>query len=176
MAGLWLVFTASHGPTSYNENHLILGRGMHFWGMLLGVVPNLLVVGGLLGLRESLLAGAGRPAGIGYVFAVGALAASAAVDLAFGALGPPLLLPLVAAGLVLLGLAPGSTDDPRRRRDVARVLLAIGVALLVAFAIAWIPLEVSDSFGGYRIFGALAHLVVGAGWVAAGVVALRPTR
>ena len=62
--GLWLVFTASHGPTSYNEDRAILGIGMHGWGMLLGVVPNALLLAGLVGLRASLLAGAGRGAGI----------------------------------------------------------------------------------------------------------------
>lgn len=97
--GLWLVFTTSHGPTSYNEDRAILGIGMHGWGMLLGVVPNALLLAGLVGLRASLLAGAGRGAGI--------------------------------------------------------------------------PLEVSDRFGGYRIYGALAHLATGIGWVLAGVVALR---
>ena len=61
--GLWLV-TTSHGPTSYNEDRAILGIGMHGWGMLLGVVPNALLLAGLVGLRASLLAGAGRGAGI----------------------------------------------------------------------------------------------------------------
>ena len=37
---VWLVFTSVHGPTSFNENNITLGRDMHFWGMLLGVVPN----------------------------------------------------------------------------------------------------------------------------------------
>ena len=171
--GLWLVFTTSHGPTSYNEDRAILGVGMHGWGMLLGVVPNALLLAGLVGLRASLLAGAGRSAGIGFALAIGALLASAMVDLALGALGPPLLLPIQAIGLVLLGAAPGSSPTTRRPEAVARVILAIGILLIGAFVVALIPLEVSDRIGGYRIYGAVAHLATGIGWVLAGVVALR---
>jgi hypothetical protein len=171
--GLWLVFTVSHGPTSYNEDRAILGLGMHGWGMLLGVVPNALLLAGLVGLRASLLAAAGRAAGIGYIVAVGGLLASAMVDLAVRALGPPLLVPVQAIGLVLLGAAPGSTARARHPRAVARVILAIGILLIAAFAIALIPLDISDRFGGYRIYGAVAHLATGVGWVLAGVVALR---
>ncbi|HET8776181.1 MAG TPA: hypothetical protein VFN76_00840 [Candidatus Limnocylindria bacterium] len=172
MVGLWLVFTASHGPTSFNENNLIAGRDMHFWGLLLGVVPNILVVSGLIGLRKALVGGASRLAVVGYVAAVLALAASAALDLYSGALAPPIFLPVVGAGLLLFGLTPRASDGPMRRWDVARVMSAIGIVLLVAFVIAWIPVDVTDGFGGFRIYGALAHLAAGVGWVAVGGLVL----
>ncbi len=160
-AALWLVFTVVHGPTSFNENNPVLGGDMHFWGMLLGVIPNVVLVAGLLGLRQPLLAGAGRTATIGYWLAVAALFASAAVDLVGRSLGPPLLMPFQGVGLVLVGLAGGS--------DLRRPLLAIGVLILAAFGFAWVPLEISDRFGGYRIFGFLAHFAVGVGWVFTGL-------
>ena len=174
MGALWLVFTWSHGPTSFNENRLVLGRGMHFWGMLLGVVPNALVVAGMLGLRDRLLAGGGTAARVAFNVAIAALVASAAVDLIAGALGPPLLMPFLGAGLVIVGLAPGVRDRSRQRPDLRRPLLLIGILLLGASAFAWIPLEVSDAFGGYRIFGAVAHLAVGAAWTVVGLRAARP--
>jgi len=40
---------------------------------------------------------------------------------------------------------------------------------VMAFALALIPLEVSDQIGGYRIYGLFAHFLTGIGWVALGV-------
>jgi hypothetical protein len=173
-AGLWIAFTASHGPTSFNENRLILGRDMHFWGWLLGVVPNALVVAGLVGLRPVLLGGAGALARVGYVLALGGLSAAAAIDLVTGALGPPLLLPVQGLGLVLLGAGPSGRGSTRNRGDIRMVVLAIGALLVVAFGFALIPLDVVDAIGGYRIYGAIAHLATGVGWVVAGVICLQP--
>jgi hypothetical protein len=172
-AGLWVVFTASHGPTSFNENRLILGRDMHFWGWLLGVVPNALVAAGLIGLRSTLLDGAGTIARSGYVLALGGLTAAAAIDLVTGALGPPLLLPVQALGLVLLGAGPGTRDASRPRADLRAVVLVLGGLLFVAFGVALIPLDTFDAIGGYRIYGAIAHLATGVGWALAGVIGLR---
>jgi hypothetical protein len=63
---LWLVFTTVHGPTSFNEDNVTLGLGMHAWGLLLGVIPNVLVGSGLLLARRALLAGGGVAAKLGF--------------------------------------------------------------------------------------------------------------
>jgi hypothetical protein len=170
MSALWLVFTASHGPTSFNENRIILGQGMHFWGLLLGVVPNLLVVAGLIGLRAALLARAGAVGRIGFLVAVAGLLGSAALDLWFGALAPPLLLPVVGAGLVALG-ASGEPRGVSRMASVRRSTFVIGLLLLVGTVMAWMPVEVSDGYEGYRLYGAVAHLASGVGWMVAGASA-----
>jgi hypothetical protein len=172
MIVLWIVFTASHGPTSVNEGHLIVGRDMHFWGLLLGIVPNALIAAGLVGLREPLLRGSRRVGVVGYALALGGLIASALLDLAFGALGPPLLMPVVGVGLVLLGLGG---DDSRERWVRGPMMIAIGALLLVAFVVALVPLEISDAVDGYRVFGVVGYLLPGVGWLAIGVAAVRRT-
>jgi hypothetical protein len=168
---LWLVFTSVHGPTSFNENRVTLGLDMHAWGMLLGVIPNALVAGGLWLVRDALQARGGRAARVGYGLALGGLLVSALLDLAFQALGPPLMLPFIAAGLLLLAVAGRDAGglDPM----VQIVVLGLGLLLAVAFAWALVPLETSDSVGGYRIFGFMAHLLAGLGWALLGLVILR---
>ena len=168
---LWLVFTSVHGPTSFNENNVTLGRDMHFWGLLLGVIPNAFVAGGLWLGRSVLLRGGGRAARVGYGLVLLALLASASLDLVFGALGPPLFLPLLAAGLIVLALAPRDPSGPRA--PIRRSLLALGVLLAIAFAWALLPLDVSDRMGGFRIFGFMAHLLGGIGWAIVGYLIAR---
>jgi hypothetical protein len=59
MTALFVPFTLAHGPTSYNEEREILGWDMLAWGLLLGVLPNVLIVAGLWWRRDgSLVAGA----------------------------------------------------------------------------------------------------------------------
>ena len=48
MAVLWLVFTNVHGPTSFAQTRVVLGRSTLFGGRLLGGLPNLLVALGLI--------------------------------------------------------------------------------------------------------------------------------
>ncbi len=168
---LWLVFTSVHGPTSFNENNITLGRDMHFWGLLLGVIPNAFVAGGLWLSRSVLLRGGGRAPRVGYGLVLLALLASASLDLVYGALGPPLFLPLLAAGLIVLALAPRDPSGPRA--PIRRSLLAQGVLLAIAFAWALLPLDVSDRMGGYRIFGFMTHLLGGIGWAIVGYVVAR---
>lgn len=67
MAALWLVFTSAHGPTSFNEDRVILGGSMLFWGMLLGGIPNLLIAAGLVVFSSRLALLTGRLARVGYV-------------------------------------------------------------------------------------------------------------
>jgi hypothetical protein len=168
---LWLVFTSVHGPTSFNENNITLGLDMHAWGLMLGVIPNALVAAGLWLSRPMLLRGGGRAARIGFGLLLLALLVSAGLDLLFRALGPPLLLPFVAAGLLLLALAP--REAPGVDSAIRTTLLALGLLLTIAFGWGLVPLETSDSVGGYRIYGFLAHLLAGLGWALLGLVIIR---
>lgn len=171
MAGLWLVFTSVHGPTSYNVDHAVLGFPMLFWGMLLGGIPNLLI-GAALILVAPLLTSGGRMARIGFALTLFGLIVPAIFDLiVFRALGPPLLLPFAAVGLLLLGV--GSRHNTRLSGMSRRVLVLIGVLLTVAFAVALVPNALADTVGDYRIYGALAHLATGFGWVLVGAGIIR---
>jgi hypothetical protein len=161
MAALWLVFTSLHGPTSFDEHRFALGRDELFWGMLLGVVPNLLIAAALLTLRRRVTAAAAT-ARVGYAMILAGLVVSAALDLVFHALGPPLVLPIIAGGLILLAI--GNWRNPLMTSFGRLALLSVGIVLTIAFALVLVPIEVADSIGGYRIFGALGYLVAGIGW------------
>ncbi len=173
-AAIWIVFTQSHGPTSYNENRTVLGGNMYFWGWLLGTIPNALLVAGLLGMRPMLLHGAGRAARTGYVLALLGLAVAGAIDLVARSLGPPLLMPVQALGLVLLGTGSAAPAASGPRREVRAVIACICVLLVVGFGVALLPLDVFDAIEGYRIYGAIVHVGTGIGWVVTGVLGLRP--
>lgn len=174
MAVLWLVFTSVHGPTSFNEDRPFLGRDMHFWGMLLGVVPHLLIAAGLATLRPFRDGGASRVAVAGYAILLIGLLTSAALDLLTQSLGAPLFIPVVALGSILLAMGSrGSPTLPARSRAV---LLSLGVLLGVAFAVALVPQEIADPIGGYRIYGFLAHLLAGLGWALFGYLLARGVR
>ena len=45
----------------------------------------------------------------------------------------------------------------------------MGISQVIAFALALIPLEVSDQIGGYRLYGIFAHFFYGIGWVLLGI-------
>jgi hypothetical protein len=165
-AALWIIYTNVHGPTSYDETRPVLGRSTLFWGMLLSAVPNLLVALGLVGLYPRLARGVGRLARAGYFLSLMALLIPAVIDLIIRALGPPFFVPVLGVGLILL--AQGSRGNPRLLPQSVRLILLIGVFQLIAFALALIPLEVSDAIDGYRIYGIFAHLLSGLGWVVLG--------
>jgi hypothetical protein len=169
---LWLVFTNVHGPTSFNENHVTLGLDMHAWGLLLGVIPNVLVAAGLWLARPVVVLGGGPLTRLGYGLALAGVLASAVLDLLWRALGPPLLMPLIAAGLLILALAP--RRDGGSMTPIRGTLLFLGLLLAVAFLWALTPLDVFDSVGGYRIYGAMAHLLAGLAWAVVGLLVLRP--
>ena len=166
MAAVWLVFTNLHGPTSVNEGRSLFGHDMHGWGLLLGFGPNVLIAAALVGLRPLLVAGAGRLVAVGHGIMVASLLASAAMDLVFLALGPPLFMPLLGLGAVLVAL--GRRDSNRVGAATRRIVGLLGVLLLAAAALSWAPREWSDSFGGYRIFGAMGYFAAGLLWAAAG--------
>ena len=169
---LWLVFTNVHGPASFNENHVTLGLDMHAWGLLLGVIPNVLVAAGLWLGRPEVVLGGGPVARLGYGLVLAGLLASAVLDLLiWRALGPPLFVPLIAAGLLILALAP--RRDGGSMTPIRGTLLFLGVLLAVAFLWALTPLDVFDRVGGYRIYGAMAHLLGGLAWAVVGFLVLR---
>lgn len=172
MAGLWLVYTRVHGPTSYDETNALAGRSTLFWGMLLGGPPPLLVALGLGLERGRLTAGLGRRARIGHALTVFGLAVAASIDLIIGALGPPFFGPVVGLGLLLL--AAGRLSGAAPPRTATNLLLALGLLQWAAFAAALIPNAVADEWGGYRVYGVLAHLLPGLLWAALGVTAWAP--
>jgi hypothetical protein len=139
--------------------------------MLLGVIPNVGVAIGLWLSRRTLLLGGGRAATAGYALLLIGLLGSAGLDLLGRALGPPILLPLVGAGSLILGLAP--RDREGTPRPIRATLLALGLVLTLAFARALTPLDVFDQVGGYRIYGLMAHLLAGLGWATIGLLVLR---
>jgi hypothetical protein len=176
--GLWLIFTNVHGPTSYNLDRPFLGRGTTFWGMLLGGPPSLLVAAGLLGHGPRLTQVAPRRARIGLGLAALRLAVSGALELVVGALNTPsflflsfivgsLLMPVIGVGVLMIAL--GRPASPALPRAAITALVIIGALDLVAFALVMGPLDTSDAIGGYRLYGLLAHVGTGLGWVAAGL-------
>ncbi|MET3768643.1 hypothetical protein ABIB15_001325 [Marisediminicola sp. UYEF4] len=177
MAPLWLVFATVHGPTSFNEDRAVLGGSMLFWRMLLGGIPNLLIATGLVVLSSRLALVTGRLARVGYAPLLIGLIVPALIDLSIQALGAPFFLPVAATGLVLL--AVGTRHNPRVGKPSRVMLVSIGASLAIAFAWALLPGPLSDSIGGYRIYGVFAHLGAGIGWAQFGASTLRartPTR
>lgn len=147
MIVLWIPFTLAHGPTSYNEERVVGGMTMIGWGLLLGVVPNVLVAGGLVAARHRLADRRGSGRVLWWV--VAALVGSALMDLAFRALGPPFSILALAPATVALAVL---TREPGPR--LAWALLAS--AYVVALGLLLVPMETSDGFGGFRIYGLAA--------------------
>ena len=167
MIALWPLFTALHGPTSVNEDGHWLGQDPLFWGSILSALPSLLIASGLLAQYPLLAVGGGGTARWGYRLVMVALVVPAVVDLVMLALGPPLLLPLSVAGLVLL--AVGQRSNPAVPRSSRLALLSMGILSFLALVwAAFLPLDVSDRLYGYRIYGFVVYVLVGAGWVVLG--------
>jgi hypothetical protein len=163
----FLPFTLTHGPTSYNIQREILGWDMHRWGLVMGTVPEVLIAAGLWRSRVRVAAGRRVTTAALAVMCV-TMVLFAAMNLLFGAIGPPFDLFLLAPGSVVVALTATA-------RGTARALLtALAVAYCAATAVGLIPLETSDSFGGYRVFGLIAYVGVNALWAAFGAVLMRP--
>jgi hypothetical protein len=159
MAALWLAYTSLHGPTSFQENHVFLGRGVEFWGMVLGVVPNSLIASGLIACRGQLTPS--RMAAIGHALTCGALIVPAVLDLAVQAINAPFFLPVQAAGVFMLAAGIGGRPaHPSLRNSLA----VLGGVLVVGMIVAFIPQAFSDSIGGFRIFGVFAYFLAGLAW------------
>lgn len=156
MVSLWVPFTLTHGPTSYNEERVLGGMTMIGWGLLLGVVPNVLVAAGLVAARGRLTGRRGSTLALGVV--VTALVGSALLDLALGGLGPPFSIFLLApATLALAALT--------RERGVRLAWAFLAMAYVVALGLTLVKQETSDGLNGYRIYGLAAHVAVGLGWL-----------
>lgn len=168
MAVLWLVFTRVHGPTSFNQDEVVLGGSMNFWGSMLGGPPNLLVAFGLMLLYPRVVKSTNLLTRVGYALTLVGLIVPAGMDLLiWGALGPPFFVPVVGIGLVLL--ASGNWHHAKVHRQSLSLLMLLGVFQLIAFGLALVPLGVSDQIGGYRLYGLFAHFATGIGWVMLGV-------
>ena len=160
-------FTLTHGPTSYNIEHEILGWDMHRWGLVMGTVPEVLISAGLWRLR-GVIAGARRAATVALAVVCVTMLLFAAMTVFFGGTGPPFdLFFLAPAGVVL-------ASTTRLRGAARAVLVALAVAWCGATALGLIPLETSDGFGGYRVFGLIAYAGTGVLWAVFGAV-LRST-
>ena len=166
MAALFIPFTLAHGPTSFNEERVILGLDMHGWGLLLGVLPNLLIGWGLW-WRRKVITGRRRARTVVLAIACGAMLLDALANLVLGGLGAPFVLFILAP--TTLGLA--ALTPVRGAVGVRfRVLLAaIGIILAGGVALALITNETSDYFGGYRIFGIAVYGIVGILWSLVGM-------
>jgi hypothetical protein len=131
----------------------------------------LLIAAGLAGSAQVLTAGGGTRARVGLRLAVAAAAVPAAADLVLLAVVPPLLGPLLAAGLVLVALN-------RSLARTVRVVLA-GLAGALALGFLWLLLvrpDLLERIGGYRIYGVVANVLYGVGWVVLGALLLRLDR
>jgi hypothetical protein len=166
MTALFVPFTLAHGPTSYNEEREILGWDMLAWGLLLGVLPNVLIVAGLWWRRDR-ITGGGRGARVGLTLSCVALLADAAVNLAFRGLGAPFVLFLLAPATIALAVLIPRGDAARAPTRV--VLAVLGAVLATGLVLALTPLETSDAFGGYRIFGSVTYGLGGLRWARLGL-------
>jgi hypothetical protein len=165
MIAVWPIYISLHGPTSYNEDGDFLGGDPLFWGAMLEGPPNLLIVAGFLALLPGIWAALGRLARVGYVLLLASLAIPAVVDLATLSIMPPLLLPAQVAGLALLAIGGGSL------RRITRLAFGVMAILLAAALLLELVLTSAqfDALEGYRIYGLMAHIAVGIGWVVVGV-------
>lgn len=163
---LWIIFTIVHGPTSFDRKGSVFGLSTFFWGSVLGGVPNLLIVLGLVGSSGRLVGNTGGLSTIGFILTLLGLLIPAVIDLIAGSLGPPLFLPLVGTGLVLMAVANWS--DSQIGKWPKQLLLSLGVVELIAFAWVFLPRNLSDQIYGFRIYGVFAYLLFGTGWMLLG--------
>lgn len=157
-------FTLAHGATSTNLEGEVLGWDMHRWGFLMGTVPPLLVGAGLWPLRV-LVVGERRSALRALSVVCVAMFLFAAMNFTFRALGPPLDLFLLAPASVVAALTA-------RKGPIRALVGLLAGAYCAALAMSLIPLETSDSFGGFRIFGVIAYAGVGVLWATLGMALL----
>lgn len=167
MAVLWPLYITLHGPTSYDQDGRFLGGGPLFWGMMMNAPASILYSLGLVGHYRLLTKDGSRMARIGIVLALIGLVIPAIVDFVMVAIGPPLLMPLTIIGLILVAIA--NRKNPALPKIAQRTLLVLGILWLLAFPMFLIPQNVFNQIEGYRIYGILAHMLFGAGWVVLGI-------
>jgi hypothetical protein len=161
---LWPIYTNVHGPGSVDMQGEVLGMGTLFWGSMMEGPSGLLIALGLAGSYRRLTGRAGRMARVGYVLAMIGVVIPALVNLAILAVIPPLLAPIFGTGLILMAVANGRTSSLRR---FSRLLLwALGIVLF--WSVLWLAAvrpDVLDRIYGYRIYGAVANVLFGLGWI-----------
>jgi hypothetical protein len=161
---LWPIYTNVHGPGSVDMQGEVLGMGTLFWGSMMEGPSGLLIALGLAGSYRRLTGRAGRMARVGYGLAMIGVVIPALVNLAILAVIPPLLAPIFGTGLILMAVANGRTSSLRR---FSRLLLwALGIVLF--WSVLWLAAvrpDVLDRIYGYRIYGAVANVLFGLGWI-----------
>jgi hypothetical protein len=171
MVVLWIIYTIVHGPTSFDQTRIVLGRSTLFWGSLLSIPPGLLITLGLIILYPFMASRVVPIKRIGYVLTLISLVIPACLDLfVWGGLGPPFFVPLLGAGLILFALGDRNNQ---RIQGHSLPMLIIGTSQIIAFGLALIPLTLSDQIDGYRIYGIFAHLLPGIGWIMIGASLLK---
>ena len=128
----------------------------------------LLIAAGLAGSYFLLVAHGGLMARIGFWMAVGGLVVPSAASIAIRETVPPLLAPVLGVGLLLMAFA--NRKAPVVSSLQRFLLAALGCAQLSAFlwALAVRP-DLMDRIDGYRIYGVVANLLFGVGWIALGL-------
>lgn len=165
---LWPVFTNLHGPTSFNEDRELLGGEAQLWGALMEGPSGLLIAAGLAGAYPLLVAKGGRMARIGFWMAMVGLIVPAVVSIAIRETVPPLLTPVLGAGLLLIAFA--SRAVPAVSSLQRGLLAALGATQVFAFlwALAVRP-DLMDRIDGYRIYGVVANVLFGLASIALGL-------
>ncbi|HEX4745823.1 MAG TPA: hypothetical protein VFU99_02975 [Gaiellaceae bacterium] len=166
--GLWPIFTRLHGPTSFNEDKELLGGEAQLWGALMEGPSSLLIAAGLAGAYSLLVAPAGRAGRIGFWMALAGLVIPAVFSLAIRETVPPLLTPVLGTGLVVMAY---SSRGVATMSVLQRFLLAaLGTTQLFAFlwTLAVRP-DLMDRIDGYRIYGVVANVLFGVGWIVLGL-------
>ena len=168
MVPMWVRYTTLHGPTSVDEGGHWLGQGPGFWGSMMEGPAGLLIALGLAGLYPLLTGNAGRTARVGFVLAMIGAVIPPVIDLGLREVIPPLLAPIFGAGLILMAVA--NRANSALTRFSLRVLAGLGGTLLFSFL--WSLLvrpDLMDRIDGYRIYGVVANVIFGLGWVVFGV-------
>lgn len=165
---LWPVFTSLHGPTSFNEDRELLGGEAQLWGALMEGPSGLLIAAGLAGAYPLLVAHGRRMARIGFWMAIVGLAVPGVASILIRETVPPLLAPVLGVGLLLMAYANRGT--PAVSSFQRALLGVVGAAQVFAFlwALAVRP-DLIDRIDGYRIYGVVANVLFGLGWIALGL-------
>jgi hypothetical protein len=164
---LWPIYTSVHGPGSVDMQGEVLGMSTLFWGSMMEGPSGLLIALGLAGSYRRLTGRAGRMARVGYALTMIGVLIPALVNVAILAVMPPLLAPIFGAGLILMAVANGRTSSLTRFSRLA--LWGLGVVLFWSFL--WLVAvrpDVLDQIDGYRIYGAVANVLFGLGWILLG--------
>src|SRR5687768_3428650 len=165
---LWPIYTTVHGPGSVDQEGEFLGMGTLFWGGMMEGPSGMLIALGLAGSYSRLTASGHRMACVGYVLTMIGVLVPALINVAILAVMPPLLAPIFGAGLILIALAGRRSAALTRFSQL--VLWGLGIVLLWSFL--WllsVRPHVLDEIDGYRIYGAVANVLFGVGWILFGV-------